>query len=194
MFCIIFADHPHGSCKRTFLKPGLRVEKSKNAALAFSCGQRIRILSETMMPSPRPSTSSLRPLNPATSHNNNNNNGGLHACVCVSCILLSLYRSTQTGSAFLAVAIFIFFLLCLVLLSTVCLFTAQAFCTCSFSSSPFLVNFKRHLEAWNMNCSVLSHFQWNRKDANILETMPRKTEKKKHRSGTCGQGLRPPLL
>ena len=37
-----------------------------------------------MTPLPRPSTSSLRPLNPATSHNNsnnNNNNGGLHACV-----------------------------------------------------------------------------------------------------------------
>ena len=27
------------------------------------------------------STPSLRPLNPATSHNNNNNNGGLRACV-----------------------------------------------------------------------------------------------------------------
>ena len=27
---------------------------------------------------------SLRPLNPATSHNNNNNNGGLHACVHVA--------------------------------------------------------------------------------------------------------------
>ena len=37
-----------------------------------------------MTPLPRLSTSSLRPLNPATSHNNNNNynnNGRLHACV-----------------------------------------------------------------------------------------------------------------
>ena len=34
-----------------------------------------------MPPSPHPSISSLRPLNPVTSHNNNNNNGGLHAPV-----------------------------------------------------------------------------------------------------------------
>ena len=35
-----------------------------------------------MTPLPHPWTSSLQPLNPATSHNNNNiNNGGLHACV-----------------------------------------------------------------------------------------------------------------
>ena len=38
-------DRPCGSCKRsackcTFLKPGLRLEKSENAALAFSCGWR----------------------------------------------------------------------------------------------------------------------------------------------------------
>ena len=36
-FWIVLADHPHGSCKRTVLK------KFENAALAFSCGQRIRI-------------------------------------------------------------------------------------------------------------------------------------------------------
>ena len=34
-----------------------------------------------MTPSPHPSTSSLQPLNPPTSHNNNNNNGGLYAYV-----------------------------------------------------------------------------------------------------------------
>ena len=63
-------------------KTGLRVEISESAALPFSCGQQIRILSKTMMPSPHPSTSCLRPLNPATSYdNNNNNNGGLHARV-----------------------------------------------------------------------------------------------------------------
>ena len=82
MFCIVLADRPYGSCKhsvckRTFLKPGVRVEKSKNAALVFSCGRRICILCIT--PSSHHSTSSLQPLNPATSHNNNNN-GGLHAC------------------------------------------------------------------------------------------------------------------
>ena len=47
-----------------------------------SCGQRIRMLSKTMTPSPHPSTSCPWPLNPVTSHNNNNNNNsGLHACV-----------------------------------------------------------------------------------------------------------------
>ena len=40
-----------------------------------------------------------------------------------------------------------------------------------------------------MNYSDLSHFQWIRVDANILETMPRKTEKKRDCFGTCGQGL-----
>ena len=86
MFCIILADHPNGSCKRsackcTVFKPGLRVKKSKNAALLFWCGQWIRILCVSMTPSPQPypSTSHLRPLNPATPHNNNK--GGPHACV-----------------------------------------------------------------------------------------------------------------
>ena len=94
-----FAYRSHGSWKRsawkcTFLKPGLRVEKSKNAALAFSCGRWIHILGRTPLPSPSPSshplTTSLRPVNTAVSHNNNNNNGGLHACVGVSCNLLAL--------------------------------------------------------------------------------------------------------
>ena len=42
---------------------------------------------------------------------------------------------------------------------------------------------------WNMNYSALSRFQWIRLDANILEMMPRKTEEKKGRFGTCGHGL-----
>ena len=42
-----------------------------------------------------------------------------------------------------------------------------------------LVNFKRHLEAWNVNYSVLSCSQWISVDANILETMQRKTAEKK---------------
>ena len=66
--------------KKHFFATGLRVEKSEKAALPF-CAQRIRILSERMMPSPHPLTSCLQPLNPATSCYNNNNNGGLHACV-----------------------------------------------------------------------------------------------------------------
>ena len=80
MYCIVLATRPHGSWKRsawkrTFLKLGLRVEKSEN-----TCWRRISILSGMMTPSPHPSTSSLRPLNPVASRNNNNNNGGLHAC------------------------------------------------------------------------------------------------------------------
>ena len=72
-----------------------------------------------------------------------------------------------------------------------CLFvnSAQALCACSVSSAPFLVNFKRHLEAWNVNYSILSHFQWIHVYANILETIPRKTGKKKDHFGRCGQGL-----
>ena len=58
------------------------MEKSKNAVPEFSRGQWIRILCLSMMPLPHPSTSSLQPPNPVSSHsNNNNNNGGLHACV-----------------------------------------------------------------------------------------------------------------
>ena len=76
MYCIALADRPCESWKRstwkcTFLKTGLRVEKSENVALPLSCGRRIRILSKMMTLSPHP----------ATSHNNNNNNGGLHARV-----------------------------------------------------------------------------------------------------------------
>ena len=56
------------------------MEKSDNTDLVLSCGWWIRILCVALTPSPHPSTSSHRPLNPATSHNNNNN-GGLHACV-----------------------------------------------------------------------------------------------------------------
>ena len=82
MFCIILADRPHGSCKHsackcTFFKPGLRVGKFEKNAFAFSCGQWIHILCI----SPHPSTSSLRPLNPATSHNNNNNNNNNYMLV-----------------------------------------------------------------------------------------------------------------
>ena len=47
---------PHGSCKSTFLKPGLRVETFENAVLTFSCGQQIHVLCVSMRPSPHPST------------------------------------------------------------------------------------------------------------------------------------------
>ena len=39
------------------------------------------ILCVLMTQSPLPSTRSLQPLIPTTSHNNNNNDGGLHSCV-----------------------------------------------------------------------------------------------------------------
>ena len=160
MFCIILADRPHWSCKcsahkRTFLKPGLRVEKSENAALAFSCGQRIHILCMSMTPTPHPSTSSLWPLNPAPSRNNNN--GRLHACVLaaediepIRVTRAKYYAPLPLGWAkkdygqptshfCLLLILFGFSFYCLFVYST------QALCACSISSSPFLVNFKRHL-------------------------------------------------
>ena len=151
MLCIFLADRLHGSCKRTFLKPGLASERFKNTALAFSCGRRIRVLCILITSWPHPSTSSLWPLNPTMTHNNNNNNnnGGLHACVraaediepiraktfCCSATTLSRKRIVDDR---LAIFVF-FFLLCSVSPSTVCLYTS------SVSSSLLLVNFKRHL-------------------------------------------------
>ena len=106
------------------------------------------------------STSCLRPLNPWTSHNNNNNNnnnnnGGLHACVRATEDIdpirvnkakyyVPLPRrwakkdyGQPTSNFHLVVFGFSFY----------CLFVygAQALCSCSISSSLFLVNFKHHL-------------------------------------------------
>ena len=89
----------------------------------------------SMTPSPHPSTSSLRPLNPATSHNNNNNNGGLHACV---------------DSGFLVLAIFIFFL---------SVYSAQASCARSVSSSLFWVNLS-WVESFTMD-PFGPEYSWN---------------------------------
>ena len=134
MFCIVLADCPHGSykcsaCKRTFLKPGLRVEKSENTALAFLYGRRIRILCVSMTPSPHPLTSSLRPLSPVTSHNNNNNNnsGGLHACVHATEDIepTGVTRAERKRIMDNRIAIFAFFLFCSVSPSTVCLYTVH---------------------------------------------------------------------
>ena len=41
-----------------------------------------------------------------------------------------------------------------------------------------------------MNYSMLSRLQWIHLDANILETILRKTEEKKDGFGTCGRGLK----
>ena len=156
MFCIVLADRPHGSCKHsackhTFLKPGLRVEKSEN--LVFWCGQRICILCVSMTPSPHPSTSSLQTLNPVSSHNNNN--GGLHACVRAAEGTIRVTRAKYyaalpprwakkdygqlTSHLYLLLVVFSFSFYCPFVHS------AQVLCTCSVSSSSFLVNFKHHL-------------------------------------------------
>ena len=129
MLCIVFADRPHGTCERTFL------EKSENAALAFSCRQWISILCVSMTPWPHPSTPSLRPLNPAMSHNNNNNNnnGGLHACIRAAediepigqNILLLCHYAEQKRIVDNRIRHIVFFLLCLVSPSTVCLYTVH---------------------------------------------------------------------
>ena len=153
MFYVVLTDRPHGSCYTLFWKlvSGFRVEKSKNAAVAFTCGQQNRILGILMMSSPHSSTSGLRPLNPAMPHNNNN--GRLHACVFAAEDIeptrtkyyapLPLHWAKRIMDNLLA--IFIFFFLCSVSPSVVCLYTHTALCACSVTSSPFLVNFKRHL-------------------------------------------------
>ena len=80
-----------------------------------------------MTPLPHPSTSSLRPLDPATSHNNNNinNNGGLHACVGAAEDIEPIRAISQLDYAERKKATdFISFSLCSVPPSTVCLYTA----------------------------------------------------------------------
>ena len=150
------------ACKRTFLKSGLWVEKFESAALAFSCGRRICILCvRMMMPSAQPSTSGLRPLTPAKSHNNNNN-GGLHACVCAAediepirvtrakysaplPLRLAKKEYGQPACHFhLLLALFGFYFYCLFV------YSVQAICASSVSSSPFLVNFAPPI-GWNLN-------------------------------------------
>ena len=118
---------------------------------------RCRLDSESMTPSP-----TARPLNPATSHNNNNNNnGGLQACVRAAedlslsellgqnILLLKKYSAATLSKKKIMdnrPAIFVFFLLCSASSSAVAfIYSVQDLCTCSVSSSPFLVNFKRHL-------------------------------------------------
>ena len=150
--------------KTHFFENGSQGGKIKNAALPFSCGQRIHIFSKTMTPSPHPSTSYHRPLKPATSHNNNNNNnGGLHAHVhaaediepflqltllVVECELQQQFDLINgPHKRFWFPCNSHFHLLFVFSFSTYSLFvySAQAYCACSISSSPFLVNVKRHL-------------------------------------------------
>ena len=151
MFCIILADRPNGSCKRTFLKPGLRVEKCENAARAFSFGRWIPILCESITPSPHPSTSPLWPLNPVTTTTTTMAD---YMLVFVPQKILSL--SGLIGQNIYAPLPLCWvkkdygqptshFLLLLLLVFCLFLYSVQALCACSVSSSLFLVNFKRHL-------------------------------------------------
>ena len=135
----VLRDNPHGnacvcvlhrfgrsSCRCTFLKPGLRVEKLENSAHVFSCRQQICILCVSMTPSRRPSTSEPETSHNINNNNNNNNNSGLHThvraaediepyspCsrVWVAAAVRPHYWSTH-DSGFLALAIFFFFFLC----------------------------------------------------------------------------------
>ena len=146
-----------------------------------------------MMPSPRPSTSSLQTLNRAMSHhnnNNNNNNGGLHACVDAAEDIEPIRVTRAKYSAPLSLrwakkdygqptSHIVFFLLCSVSLSTVCLYTVCKL----YAHAPSLPLHFWWIQVppigWSMNYSVLSRFQWTRSDANILEMMQRTTEEKK---------------
>ena len=94
-----------------------------------------------MTPLPHHSTSSLRPLNPTTSHNNNNNGSGQHASASTAADIepirvtgakyyAPLPRSPCTRHCCLLLVMFGFS-------STVCLYRAKAFCASSVSSSPF---------------------------------------------------------
>ena len=162
-FCIVLADRPYGSWKRTFFENGSQG------------GRRIWILSTTITPSPRPSTS----------HNNNNNNGGLHGRVRAAEDIEPFLQLTRlvvecesqqqfdliigphkrfwfpcTRRFHLLLAVFSF--------SVYCLFVYSIFGECQ--APPI---------GWNINYSVFGRFQRIRADANILETMPRKTEEKR---------------
>ena len=155
VFRIVLANRPHGSCKSTFPKPDLRVEKSGNAALTSPYGRRICILCVSMTPSPHPSTSNLQPLNPAMSHNNNN--GGLHVCVRTAEDIEPIRVTRRKSSAPLRLhwakkdygwpTSHFHLLLVLFGFSFCCLsvYSAKACCTCSVYSPQFLVNFKCHL-------------------------------------------------
>ena len=154
--CIMSADRPHGSCKRTALKPGLRVEKFENAALVFSCGRRIRHQPAFDLWTPQRLTTTT-----TTTMGQN---------ILLLCLYAERRRIMDDR-----LDIFVF-LLCSVSSSTVCLRRklhahAQSLLLCfEFQAPPI---------GWNINYSVLSRFQWIRLDANILETMPRKTEEEK---------------
>ena len=151
--------------------------KSENAALAFSCGRQICILCISMMQSPQPSTSSLRPLNSVTSHNNNNNNNGSSATMLSKKGLWTM--DLPCSSSF-----------CLVSPSTVCLYTARKLyaqapslllCFGWISSATYRIEYElQRVESFTMN--PFGHkYSWN--DA-------KEAGGKKDCFSTCGHGLR----
>ena len=152
MFCIVLAHRPHCSFNRsawkhTFLKPGLRVEKSENAIAP--------------------------PLDLWTLRHSISTTTTTTADYCLCSCFLLLTRlvveceSQQQFDLIIDPHKWFWFpctchycLHLVVFGFSICLYAAQAFCACSVSSSPFLVNFKRHLEAWTMNYSVFSGSLW----------------------------------
>ena len=163
MLCIILVDHPHGSCKHTFLKPGLRVEKLK---ISLSCS---RVDSKSAYfvywwhhrPAPPP-------------QNNNNNNGGLRARVGAAEDIEPIRVTTakysekkdygQPTSHFLLLVVFSFFFYCLFV------YSEQTVCACSVSTACWVV----------YNRSV-----WTQ----IFLKRCRGRRRKKACFGTCGHGL-----
>ena len=160
------------------LKPGLKMEKSENAALASSCGQQI-----CHRPSPRPlafDLLTLRRLITATTTTTMED----YMLVLVLQKILSLSELLEQNILLLChyaeqkrimdnpLAIFVCFFLCSVSSSTVCLYTSFMRMLRLFFSifGEFQVP-----PIWDMNYSVLSRLQWIHSDANILETMPKKT-------------------
>ena len=106
-FRIILDDHPHGSCKHTLLNPGLggKIWKRCPCVLVWTA-------------------------NPHTLRIDDANNGGLHACVCLSGllgqnILLLCHYAERKRIMDHQLDIFIFFFLCSLSPSTVCLCTVQ---------------------------------------------------------------------
>ena len=177
MFFIILADRPHGSCEHTFLKPVLRVEKSENAALAF------RVDTGHHRPTPQPQAFDLLTLQRLI----------ITTTTMVDYMLVFVPQKISSLLGLLGQNIFllchyaewkrnldkrlaIFFLLCLVSPSTVCLYPVRKRFWHFFS---IFGTFQAPPIGWNMNYSVLSRLQWIRSDTKILETMPRKTGEKK---------------
>ena len=178
MICIVLADRPHGSCKpgfETWSQDG-KIWKRRPCVLVWTAN----------LPSPLPSTSSLRPLTPRRLITATTTTTTMvdHMLVLVLQKIFSLSELLEQNILLLChyaeqkrimdnpLAIFVCFFLCSVSSSTVCLYTSfMRMLRLSFSIfGEFQVP-----PIWDMNYSVLSRLQWIHSDANILETMPKKT-------------------